>query len=199
MISWVLFCVHVDGTCEWSSRQLTECIAHVLLLWMTTKGYHLTPLFFSDALVAWITLPPKWGNSWGSLVLTSSSLPTFLECLGKLEGRPLRLGLEHSLDGLLHQTRAIGEACCFLHKALFPHPIPSYTALESSYSWGCLLTCSLKKQHFVENFCWTRLEKATFFWCSKHRDWETLPASQCWIFEGGSCGGRDSYGEKIWR
>ena len=124
------------------------------------KGVSSHSPFFSVALVAWITLPPEWGNSWGSLVLTSSSLPTFLECLGKLEGRLLRLGLEHSLDGLLHRTRAIGGACCFLHKALFPHPIPSYTALESSYSWGCLLTCPLKKQqHFVENFCWTRLEK----------------------------------------
>ena len=111
--------------------------------------------FFSVALMAWITLPPEWGNSWGSLVLTSSSLPTFLECFGKLEGRLLRLGLEHSLDGLLHRTRAIGGACCFLHKALFPHSIPSYTALERSYSWGCLLTCPLKKQQqFVENFCW---------------------------------------------
>ena len=88
-------------------------------------------------------------DSWGSLVLTSSSFPTLFECLGKLEGRMLRLGLKHSLDGLLHQTRAIVGACCFLHKALFPHPIPSYTALESPYSWGCLLTCSLKK-----TLCW---------------------------------------------
>ncbi len=161
------------------------------------KGVSSHSPFFSVALMAWITLPPEWGNSWGSLVLTSSSLPTFLECLGKLEGRLLRLGLEHSLDGLLHRTRAIGGACCFLHKALFPHPIPSYTALESSYSWGCLLTCSLKKQqHFVENFCWTRLEKKLpSFWCSKHRVWETLPASQCWIFKGGSCGGRDLCGD----
>ena len=106
----------------------------------------------------------------GSLVLTSSSLPTLFKCLGKLEGRLLRLGLEHSLDGLLHRTRAIGGACCFLLKALFPHPIPSYTALESSYSWGCFLTCSLKiQQDFVENFCWTRLKKLPSFWCSKHR------------------------------
>ena len=78
-------------------------------------------------------------------MLTSSSLPTFLKCLGKLEGRMLRLGLKHSLDGLLHRTRAIGGACCFLHNALFPHPIPSYTALESSYSWCCHPTCPLTK------------------------------------------------------
>ena len=123
------------------------------------KGVSSHSPFFSVALVAWITLPPEWGNSWGSLVLTSSSLPTFLECFGKLEGQMLRLGLEHSLDGLLHWTRAIGGDCCFLHQALFPHPIPSYTALESSYSWGCLLTCPLKKQRFVENFCWTWLKK----------------------------------------
>ena len=153
--------------------------------------------FFSVALMAWITLPPEWGNSWGSLVLTSSSLPTFLECLGKLEGQLLRLGLEHSLVGLLHRTRAIGGACCFLHKALFPHPIPSCTALESSYSWGCLLTCSLRKQqHFVENCVGQDWKKITFFRCSKHRDKETLPALQCWIFKRGSCGGRDFCGEK---
>ena len=83
------------------------------------------------------------------------------------------------LGWVLQRTRAIGGACCFLHKALSPHSIPSCTALESSYSWGCLLTCSLKKQHFVENFCWTRLEKnLPSFWCSKHRNKETLPASQ---------------------
>ena len=104
-----------------------------------------SPLFFSVALMAWLTLPPKWGNSWGSLVLTSSSLPTFLKCLGKPESRLLRLGLEHSLNWLLHRTRAIGGACCFLHNALFSHPIPSYTALESSYSWCCLPTCPLTK------------------------------------------------------
>ena len=127
----------------------------------------------------------------GAHLLLFTHIP---QCLGKLEDRLLRLGLEHSLDGLLHRTRAIGGACCFLHKALFPHSIPSYTALERSYSWGCLLTCPLKK-HFVENFCWTRLEKIRSFWCSKHRDWETLPALQCWIFKGGSCGGRDLCGE----
>jgi len=127
--------------CRWNLCQACEWNSSCFAAWLTTRGYRLTPLFFSVALVACITLPPKWGNSWGSLVLTSSSLPTFLKCLGKLEGRLLRLGLEHSLDGLLHRTRAIGEACCFLHKALFPHPIPSCTALESSYSWGCLLTC----------------------------------------------------------
>lgn len=162
------------------------------------KGVSSHSPFFSVALMAWITLPPEWGNSWGSLVLTSSSLPTFLKCLGKLEGRLLRLGLEHSLDGLLHRTRAIGGACCFLHKALFPHPIPSYTALESSYPSGCLPTCPLKKQ---QTLCWEFLldkvgKKLPSFWCSKHRDWETLPALQCWIFKGGSCGGRDLCGEK---
>ena len=127
------------------------------------KGVSSHSPFFSVALVAWITLPPEWGNSWGSLVLTSSSLPTFLECLGKLEGRLLRLGLEHSLDGLLHRTRAIGGACCFLHKALFPHPIPSYTALESSYSWGCLLTCSLKNNTLLRIFVGQGWKKITFF------------------------------------
>ena len=131
-------------------------------------------------------------------MLTSSSLPTFFECLGKLEGRMLRLGLKHSLDGLLHRTRAIGGACCFLLSALFPHPIPSYTALESSYPSGCLPTCPLKKatntllRIFVGQD-WKRLPSC---WCSKHRDWETLPASQFWIFKGGSCGGRDLCGEK---
>ena len=129
-------------------------------------------------------------------MLTSSSLPTFFKCLGKLEGRLLRLGLEHSLDGLLHQTRAIGGACCFLLKALFPHPIPSYTALESSFSWGCLLTCPLKNNTLLRIFVGQGWKKLPSFWCSKHRDWETLPASQCWIFKGGSCGGRDLCGEK---
>ena len=128
------------------------------------KGVSSHSPFFSVALVAWITLPPEWGNSWGSLVLTSSSLPTFLKCLGKLEGRLLRLGLEHSLDGLLHWTRAIGGACCFLHKALFPHPIPSYTALESSYSWGCLLTCPLKNNNtLLRIFVGQGWKKITFF------------------------------------
>ena len=77
---------------------------------------------------------------------------------GQAWGPTARLGIEHSLDGLLHRTRAIGGACCFLHNALSPHPIPSYTALESSYSWGCLLTCPLKK-HTLLRFFWTRLEK----------------------------------------
>ena len=71
----------------------------------------------------------------------------------------LRLGLQHSLDGRLHRTRAIRGACCSLHKALFPHPIPSCTALESNYTRGCLLTCPLKSNtHFVENFCWTKFK-----------------------------------------
>ena len=147
---WVFLCVHVDGTCEWNLHQLTECIAHVSCLIDYKRVSH-SP-FFSVALMAWITLPPEWGNSWGSLVLTSSSLPTFFKCLGKLEGRMLRLGLKHSLDGLLHQTRAIGGACCFLHQALFPHTILSYTVLESSYSWGCLQTCPYKKNTLLRIF-----------------------------------------------
>ncbi len=36
--------------------------------------------------------------------------PLFLECLGKLEGQRLRLRLKHSLDELLHWTRAIRES-----------------------------------------------------------------------------------------
>ena len=149
-----------------------------------------------------MNLSSSWMRGFfGVRMLTSSSLLTFPKCLGELEGQMLRLGLKHSLDGLLHQTRAIGGACCFLHKALFPHPIPSCTALESSYSGGCLLTCSLKKQqHFVENFVRQGWKKLPSFWCSKHRDWETLPASQYWTFKGGSCGGRDLCGEKkFWR
>ncbi len=148
--------------------------------------------------MAWLTLPPKWGNSWGSLVLTSSSLPTLLECLGKLEGRMLRLGLKHSLDGLLHQTRAIGGAWCFLHKALFPHPIPSYTALESFYSWGCLLTCSLKTTTTLcWDFFWTRLEKNYLLSGAASTEFgrhcQHCSAS---LFKGGSCGGRDLCEEK---
>ncbi len=159
---WVLFCVHVDETCEWNSRQLTECITHTPLSWLTARVHHLTPIFLQYCPGG--ILPLEWGNSWGSRMPTSSSLITFPKCLGELEGQMLRLGLKHSLDGLLHQTRAIGEVCCFLHKVLFPHPIPSYTALESSYSWCCLPTCPLtkKQQHFVEKFCWTRFEKITF-------------------------------------
>ena len=114
----------------------------------------------------------------GVRMLTSSSLLTFPECLGWLEGRMLRLGLKHSLDGLLHQTRAIRGAFCSLHKALFPHPIPSHTALESYNSWGCLPTCPLKKQRqFGENFL-DKVQKLPSCWYSKHRDWETLPALQ---------------------
>ena len=148
--------------------------------------------------MAWSTLTPEWGNSWGSQMLTSSSLIRFPKCLGKVEGRRLRIWLKHSLDGLLHWTRATREACCSLHKALFPHPIPSYTALESSYSWGCLLTCPVKR---TTTLCWEFLldkvgKKLPSFWCNKHRDWEALPALQCWIFKGGSCGGRDLCGEK---
>ena len=151
--------------------------------------------------MAWITLPPEWGNSWRPLVLTSSSLPTFLKCLGKLEGQLLRLGLEHSLDGLLHWTRAIGGACCFLHKALFPHPIPSYTALEVSYSWCCLPTCPLTKSNntLLRIFVGQGWKKLPSYWCSKHRDLDILPASQCWIFKGGSCEGRGLCEKKIWR
>ena len=58
------------------------------------------------------------------------------------------------------------------------------------------LSLNKNNKHFVENFCWTVEKKLPSFWCSRHRDWETLPASQCWIFKGGSCGGRDFCGEK---
>ena len=130
---------------------------------LTARGYCLTPLFlcYLGGMNHSSSLMRKF---LGSLVNTSSSLPTFLECLGKLEGRMLRLGLKHSLDGLLHRTRAIGGACCFLHKALFPHPIPSYTPLESSYSWGCLLTCPLKNNNtLLRIFVGQGWKNITFF------------------------------------
>ena len=44
VITWVFLCVHVDGTCEWNSQQLTECIAHVLLLDWLQEGISL-PFF----------------------------------------------------------------------------------------------------------------------------------------------------------
>ncbi len=92
-------------------------------------------------------------------MLTSSSVLTFPECSGKLEDWMLRLCLKHSLDRLLHWTRAIRGTCCSLHKARFPHPIPSSTALESYYSWGCLPTCPLKKQQTLcWGFCWTKMK-----------------------------------------
>ena len=57
----------------------------------------------------------------GVQMLTSSSLITFPKCLGKLEGQRLSIWLKHSLDGLLHQTRAIRGVCYSQHNALFPH------------------------------------------------------------------------------
>ncbi len=120
-----LFSFHVNGhasACEWNPRQLNECITHIPLSWLTSRGYRLTPLFFSVALVAWITFPPEWGNSWGSWMLTYSFLNHIPQkFLGKLEDRRLRMQLKHTLDGLLHRTRAIREVCYSLHKALFPH------------------------------------------------------------------------------
>ena len=124
-------------TCEWNSQQLTECITHVLLLWLTARGYRLTPLF---SVLFWRYDLPLFLNE---EILGgpgcpphpfSTSLPN---CLGTLEGWRLGLGLKHFLDGPLHRAGAIGGACYSLHKALCPHSsTPSGTAFKSYYSWG---------------------------------------------------------------
>ena len=43
---------------------------------------------------------------------------------------------------------------------------------------------------------WDKFQKLPSCWYSKHRDWETLTATQCWICEGSNLGGRDLCGEK---
>ena len=129
-------------------------------------------------------------------MLISSSLPTFLKCLGKLEGRLLRLGLEHSLDGLLHQTRAL----------LLPAQSSLSTPHPLLHCLGELLLLRVSPNLSQKNNTLLRIlldkngKKLPSFWCSKHKVWETLPESQYWIFKGGSCGGRDLCGEKkFWR
>ncbi len=122
---WCIWVFFVSMSMETASKTygswLSVQLIHHCIDWLQ-GGYLLAPLFS--------VLP--WRHEWYFLLSEEilwgpwcSSLPTFLECLGKLEGWMLRLALKHSLDGLLHRTRAIREAGCSLHKALFTHPIPS--------------------------------------------------------------------------
>ena len=114
---------------------------------------------------------------------------------GQAWGPNADLGLKHSLDGLLHQTRAIWGSL------LLPAPSSHSTPHPLLHCLGELLllrlppNLSLKKNILLRIFLDKVGKKLPSFWCSKHRVWETLPASQYWIFKGGSCGGRDLCGE----
>ena len=88
-----------DCVCSSCTAALTDCKGGV--------SSH-SPLF-SVALAAWITLLPEWRNSWGSGCPSPPFTISFPKCWGKLEGRRLRLQLEHSWEGLLHRTRALRE------------------------------------------------------------------------------------------
>ncbi len=126
--------------CEWNSQQLTECITHVLLLWLTARGYRLTPLF--SVLFWWHELPLFLNEEIlrvpdAHLILLLISLP---KCLGTLEGQRWSLKLQHFLDGVFHRAVAIEGSCCSLYNAmestLLNH---SGTAFKSYYSWGVSL------------------------------------------------------------
>ncbi len=173
------FCVDYMSTdmcqsCEWNSKQLTECITHVSLFWLTARGISSqTPFIqYCLGLAAWLAPIPEWGNSWGFRMPTSSFLISLPACSGKLEGRRPGLILKRFLDGPLHQAGVIERACYSLHKALCSHSstflaLPSRaTTLEGSLD----LVPRKATNSLLRLFSCKRLKKLPSSLCSKHRD-----------------------------
>ena len=167
---WCVFYVDYMSTvmcqaCEWNSQQLTECITHVLLFWLTARGYHLTPFF--QCCLGGMNRPSSWMRKFLRVLDTYLILLDLTpQMFGLAWGQRWSLKLQNFLDGVLHRAVAIEGACYSLHNALESTLLNlSSTACKSYYSWGCLLTLAPRKSNkrFVETFCWKRFKKITFF------------------------------------
>jgi len=78
-----------------------------------------------------------------------------------------------------------------------PHPLPHCLGELLLLRLSPYLSINKKNNNILLRILLDKVgKKLPSFWCSKHRVWEALPASQYWIFKGGSCGGRDLCGKK---
>ena len=139
-------------------------------------------------------------------MLTSSSLPTFFKCLGKLEGRMLRLGLKHSLDGLLHQTRAIWGSL------LLPAPSSLSTPHPLLHCLGELLLLRLSPHLFLKknnntllrilldkvekNYLLSGAASTEFRRLCQHR---STGYSRVAVVEVGTCAEKKNFGDRLMR